>query len=173
MTDRIALLIEDGFDDDELERVVAAFNEALHGVTYVGPFAGRQYRGRQHRKTVTSDMAASAARAAGFAAVVIPGGYAPDRIRMRHAMLDLVREALARGVPVGALGHGPQVLISAGAIGGRTVTCWPSIAIDVKNAGGLYVDRPVVEDRGVITARKIDDVAPFVQALLHGSVRSR
>jgi protease I len=81
-------------------------------------------------------------------------------------MLDLVRDALARGIPVGAIGHGAQVLISAGAIAGRTVTCWPSIAVDVKNAGGLYVDRPVVEDRGVFTARKIDDIAALLRAVL-------
>ena len=91
---------------------------------------------------------------------MIPGGYAPDRLRMRHAIVDLIREAIAASIPVGAVGHGPQVLISADAIDGRTVTCWPSIAIDVTNAGGLYVDRPVVEDRGIITARKLDDVGP-------------
>jgi protease I len=101
-----------------------------------------------------------------FAAIVIPGGYAPDRLRMRHAILDLVRGAIAAGTPVAAIGHGAQVLISANALGGRTVTCWPSIAIDVKNAGGQYVDRPVVEDRGVITARKADDVVPFAAAIL-------
>lgn len=170
---RIALLLEDGFDDDEVERVAAAFNEALYEVTLVAPFANRTYTGRQGRVALTSDMPASTARAAMFTAVIVPGGYAPDRIRMRHAMLDLVRDALMRGVPVGAIGHGAQVLISAGAIAGRTVTCWPSIAVDVKNAGGLYVDRPVVEDGGVFTARKVDDIAVFVQAILDGAVRSR
>jgi protease I len=175
MTDeaRVALLIEDGFDDDEVERITAVFRGALHAVRLVAPFANRAYQGRQHRLTLTSDLAASSVRAATFAAIVIPGGYAPDRIRMRHAMLDVVRDALARGIPVGAIGHGAQVLISAGVIAGRTVTCWPSIAVDVKNAGGLYVDRPVVADRGVFTARKIDDVEPFVQALLDSVSRAR
>jgi protease I len=162
----VAVLIEEGFDDDELERLLALLRQ--HGAegTLVAPSGGRDYRGREHRLTVTSAIAASVARGLPFAAVVIPGGYAPDRIRMRHAMLDLVRDALARGIPVGAIGHGAQVLISAGTIVGRTVTCWPSIAVDVKNAGGLYVDRPVVEDRGVFTARKVDDLAAFVQAVL-------
>ena len=85
---------------------------------------------------------------------------------MRHAILDLIRDAIATNVPVGAVGHAAQVLISANAIEGRTVTCWPSIAIDVKNAGGLYVDRPVVEDRGIVTARKIDDIRAFVEAIV-------
>jgi len=169
---RVALLIEDGFDDDEVERIRTAFQDALHEVRLVAPFTHRTYQGRQHRLTLASDAAAATICAATFAALIIPGGYAPDRIRMRHAMLDLVRDALTRGIPVGAIGPGAQVLISAGVIAGRTVTCWPSIAIDVKNAGGFYVDRPVVEDRGVFTARKVDDVAPFVQAVLHGAARS-
>jgi protease I len=175
MTDapRVALLLEDGFDDDEMERIRAAFRAALHDVSLVAPFAERAYQGRLRRLTLTSEIAASSVRASMFTAIVIPGGYAPDRIRMRHAMLDLVREAIAGGIPVGAVGHGAQVLISAGAIAGRTVTCWPSIAIDVKNAGGLYVDRPVVEDRGVFTARKIDDVEAFVRALADSVPRAR
>ena len=77
------------------------------------------------------------------------------------------------GVPVGAICHGPQVLISAQALRGRTLTCWPSIAIDVKNAGGLYVDRPVVEDGNLITSRKSDDVARFVEALTAALSRVR
>jgi protease I len=89
---------------------------------------------------------------------------------MRHAVLDLVRQSVAAGIPVGAIGHGAQVLISAGTIAGRTVTCWPSIAVDVKNAGGLYVDRPVVEDGGIFTARKTHDVAVFIDAVV-GAIR--
>jgi protease I len=175
MTDasRIALLIETGFDDDEVERMLSEFRGRRHQVSLVAPVANRSYTGRQQRLTLTSDLAASTARAAMFAAVVIPGGYSPDRIRLRHAMLDLVRDALAHDIPVGAVGHGAQVLISAGAIAGRTVTCWPSIAIDVTNAGGLYVDRPVVDDRGVFTARKIDDIPAFVRAVLDGVPRPR
>ena len=163
---RVALLIEDGFDDDEVERIRTAFQNALHEVRLVAPFTHRTYQGRQHRLTLASDAAAATICAATFAALIIPGGYAPDRIRMRHAMLDLVRDALTRGIPVGAIGPGAQVLISAGVIAGRTVTCWPSIAIDVKNAGGLYVDKPVVEDGNLITSRKPDDVPMFSDAII-------
>ena len=163
---RIAILIEDGFDDDTLAPIVNAFEAAGMTAALIVPVARRQYTGRHGRSTVTSELTAGAAQSGSLAALVIPGGYAPDRIRMRHAMLDLVREALAAGVPVGAIGHGAQVLICASAIAGRTVTCWPSIAIDVKNAGGLYVDRPVVVDGGVITARKADDAAGFAEAVL-------
>jgi protease I len=123
--------------------------------------------------SVTSDVPAGSTGNPGAAAVLVPGGHAPDRIRMRHGMLDLVRHAVAAGIPIGAVGHGAQVLISAAAVAGRTITCSPSIAIDVKNAGGSYVDRPVVEDRGVITSRKADDVPAFMDAMFEAIRRGR
>jgi protease I len=70
------------------------------------------------------------------------------------------------GKTVAAICHGPQLLISANTLRGRTLTCWPSIAIDVKNAGGLYVDKPVVDDGNLITSRKPDDVPLFCEAII-------
>ena len=110
--------------------------------------------------------AAGKVRVADLDAVIVPGGYAPDKMRMRHAMVDLVRDAAQAGKPVAAICHGPQLLISADVVRGRTLTCWPSIAVDVRNAGGLYVDRPVVQDGFLITSRKPDDVPQFTAALL-------
>ena len=86
-------------------------------------------------------------------------------------MVDLVRDAMAAGKPVAAICHGPQLLISANALRDRTVTCWPSIAVDVKNAGGLYVDQPVVQDGNLITSRKPDDVPLFSEALIRALSR--
>jgi protease I len=93
-------------------------------------------------------------------------------MRMRHAMIDLVRDAVTTGKPVAAVGHGPQLLISVNALRGRSVTCWPSIAIDVKNAGGLYYDRSVLEDDALITARKADDVPALADALVRRLTRA-
>ena len=169
----IAVLVEDGYEDDELRALDEAFDAAGVARTLLAPFPQRPYSGRHGRMTVTSELAAGKVRASMFAAIVIPGGYAPDRLRMRHAMLDLVRDGIREGIPVGAIGHGPQVLISAAVVAGRTMTCWPSIAIDVKNAGGLYVDRPVVDDDGIITARKVDDVLVFADAILKRIRNSR
>jgi deglycase len=142
-------------------------------VKVLAPFPGRLYSGRRGRLDVGCDIAVRGTGAATFSALVIPGGYSPDRLRMRHAILDLIRDAIATNVPVGAIGHGSQVLISAKAVAGRTMTCWPSIAIDVKNAGGLYIDRPVVEDRGIVTARKIDDIPAFVEVILRLAATDR
>ena len=163
---RIAVLLEDGFEDDELRTLMDTFEQAGVRLTLLSPFAERAYSGRHGRLMLTSEDAASKVRAPMFAAIVIPGGYAPDKLRMRHAVLDLIRDGVAQGIPVGAIGHGAQVLISAAVVAGRTLTCWPSIAIDIKNAGGLYVDRPVVDDNGVVTARKVDDVRVFAEAIL-------
>lgn len=168
----VAILIENGFEDAEVTGPVERLREAGIHVTLVAPFAGRQYTGKKGA-VVTSDLAAGAARVIDFDAIVIPGGYAPDKMRMRHTMVDLVRDAVAAGKPVAAICHGPQVLISADALRGRTLTCWPSIAVDVKNAGGLYVDRPVVEDGNLITSRNPDDVPQFTAAILRALVRGQ
>src|SRR5256885_237653 len=163
---RVAMLVEEGFEDRELTGPRAALQAAGAAVTMVGPTAGAEYRGKRGEAAVTADIAAGAARIKDFDALVIPGGYAPDKMRMRHAMVDLAREAMESGKPVAAICHGPQLLISANALRGRTLTCWPSIAVDVKNAGGLYVDKPVVEDGNLITSRKPDDVPMFSEAII-------
>ena len=169
---RVAILVEHEFEDRELNGPFEALRDAGASVSLVGPAAGAQYRGK-HGALVTSDVAAGAATIEQFDAVVVPGGYAPDRMRMRHAMVDLVRDAMHAGKPVAAICHGPQLLISADALRGRTLTCWPSIAVDVKNAGGLYVDKPVVEDGNLITSRKPDDVPLFAEAIVRAISESR
>ena len=163
---RIAILVEDGFEDVELTGPLDALRSAGAVVAIVGPSAPAEYHGKRGQAVVTSDLAAGSARMSDFDALVVPGGHAPDKMRMRHAMVDLVRDAMAANKPVAAICHGPQVLISADVLRGRTLTCWPSIAIDVKNAGGLYVDKPVVEDGNLITSRKPDDVSMFSSAII-------
>jgi protease I len=162
---RVVMLVEEGFEDTELFGPLQLLRDAGVAVMVAGPFADREYTGKRGGK-LTSAVAAGKVGAADFDAVVIPGGYAPDRMRLRHAMVDLVRDAVVAGKPVAAICHGPQVLISAGVLRDRTLTCWPSIAIDVRNAGGRYVDRPVVQDGNLITSRKPDDVPQFTEALL-------
>jgi len=168
---RVAMLVEQEFEDRELIGPLDALRGAGATVVLVGPTAGAQFTGKRGEAAVTSDIAAGSARMADFDALVIPGGHAPDKMRMRHAMVDLARDAMESGKPVAAICHGPQVLISADALRGRTLTCWPSIAIDVKNAGGLYVDKPVVEDGNLITSRKPDDVPLFSEAIIRALSR--
>ena len=163
---RVAMLVEDEFEDRELTGPRDALRDAGVTVVLVGPSAGAEFRGKRGEAVVTSELAAGSTRMKDFDALVIPGGHAPEKMRMRHAMVDLARDAMEAGKPVAAICHGPQLLISANAIRGRTLTCWPAIAIDVKNAGGLYVDKPVVEDGNLITSRKPDDVPAFSEAII-------
>src|SRR5438034_11825282 len=163
---RVAILVEDDFEDRELTGPLEALRAAGATVTLVGPTAGAEFKGKRGLAMVKSEAAAGAVRMKDFDALVIPGGYAPDKMRMRHAMVDLARDAMEANKPVAAICHGPQLLISAIALRGRTLTCWPSIAIDIMNAGGLYVDKPVVEDGNLITSRKPDDVRAFSEALV-------
>ena len=163
---RVAMLVEDEFEDRELTGPLESLRAAGAVVTVVGPTKGASYRGKKGEATMTADLSAGEARMRDFDALVIPGGHAPDKMRLRHAMVDLARDAMEAGKPVAAICHGPQLLISANALRGRTLTCWPSIAIDVKNAGGLYVDKPVVLDGNLITSRKPDDVRVFTEAIV-------
>jgi protease I len=162
---RVAILVEDAFEDSELTSPRDALRGAGVQVTIVGAIAGHTYTGKKGA-TVTADVAAGAVKPQDFDAVVVPGGHAPDKMRMRHAMVDLVRDLFGAGKPIAAICHGPQLLINANILRGRTLTCWPSIAVDVKNAGGRYVDKPVVEDGNLITSRKPDDLPQFNEALL-------
>jgi len=168
---RVAILIEEEFEDLAVNGAADHLRAAGFAVVLVGPIAGAAYTGRRGGQ-VTAAVAAGKARVRDFDAVVIPGGHAPDRMRMRHAMVDLVRDMVGAGKPVAAICHGPQLLISVNALRGKTVTCWPSIAIDVKNAGGLYVDKPVVEDGNIITSRKPDDVVVFAEAIVRALARA-
>ena len=164
-------MIEEEFEDRAVNGTADHLRAAGLEVVLVGPVAGATYTGRRGGQ-VAATLAAGKARVRDFDAVVIPGGHAPDRMRMRHAMVDLVRDMVGAGKPVAAICHGPQLLISVNALRGKTVTCWPSIAIDVKNAGGLYVDKPVVEDGNIITSRKPDDVVVFTEAIVRALARA-
>jgi len=168
---RVAILVEQEFEDGEVIFLSEKLRASSAAVVFVAPSAPTQYRGK-HGHIVTSDVAAGrGAHASTFDAVVIPGGYAADRMRMRHAMVDLVREAVEAGKPVAAICYGPQLLISAKAVRDKMITCWPTIAIDIKNAGGLYMDKPVVEDGNLITSRKSDDLAAFSDAIIRALSR--
>ncbi len=161
-----ALLLADGFDAATVTAIREALAAAGIDVVLVGATAGAVYRDTRGEVELAASVAAGRVRAADFGAVVIPAGQAADRMRLRHALVDLVAAAADAGVLVAAIGHGPQLLISARCVRGRTLTCWPSIAVDVTNAGGRYVDRPVVRDGNLITSRKTDDVDGFAGTLI-------
>ena len=169
---RVAILIEEGFDSFELTGTITALRNADIVVTLLGPTLKSTPKDKLGTTTATSELAAGKASMKDCDALVFLGGHASERMRLRHAMVDLVKDAMVATKPIGAISHGPQLLISANVIRGRTLTCWPSIAIDIKNAGGLYVDKPVAQDSNLITSRKASDIPSFTEALLRALEQS-
>ncbi len=163
---RVAVLVERDYDDSEFEEIVRAMNDAGVRVVVVGSGIQASYRGRKRRSRVRADIAAGDARAGDFDAVIIPGGYAPDWMRLCQPMVDLVGAADGMGKVMAAIGHGLQLMISAEVVKGRRVTSWPSIAVDLINAGAEWLDEAVVQDGNIITSRKPADLPRFNRAIL-------
>jgi protease I len=163
---RIAILVEQGFEDAELTEPLRAMKAAGARVMLVGSGIQKTYKGKRGVAEVKVDADADQVRADYFDAVIIPGGYAPDKMRLHKPMIDLVRKAHELGRPVAAICHGPQLLISAEVVRGRKVTSWPSIAIDLENAGALWFDEAVVRDGNLITSRQPADIPDFNAAIL-------
>ena len=163
---RIAILAEEGFEDSELIEPLRAMKEAGARVVVVGSGSQESYRGKRGKATIKVDVTADKVKAEDFDAIIVPGGYAPDRMRLHQPMIDLVRKAHDLGKVIAAICHGPQLLISADIVRGHRVTSWPSVAVDLKNAGANWVDEPLVQDGNVITSRKPADLPRFNKAII-------
>ena len=98
--------------------------------------------------------------------MVIPGGHAPDRMRIHPDVVQLVQEANSKGKVIAAICHGPQMLIEADIVRGKTVTSWPLVRTDLKNAGANVVDEPSVVDGNIVTSRSPDDLPDFCKATI-------
>lgn len=162
---KIAVLLEQQYQEMEVWYPVYRLQEAGHTVVLVAPEAGKTYASKLGYPA-KSDAAAKDVSAADFAAIVIPGGFCPDYIRRSEAMLKLVRDADAAKKPLAAICHGPWVLCSTQALKGRRATSFHSIKDDMVNAGATWIDAEVVVDGHVITSRTPADLPAFMQALL-------
>ena len=118
-------------------------------------------------RKITPDLTIAAAKESDFDALLLPGGVGnPDRLRMDEGAIALIKAFVTAGKPVAAICHGPWLLVEADVVRGKTVTCWPSIRTDLRNAGAMVVDEAAVTDGALVTSRKPDDVAAFTAALI-------
>ena len=118
-------------------------------------------------KTIRPDMLVGNARASDFDALILPGGVRnPDHLRMNVKTIQLIKDFAAQGKPIGAICHGPWLLVEADLLRGRTATSWLSIRTDLRNAGARVVDEAVVVDGNIVTSRKPDDVEAFTGAVI-------
>src|SRR5262249_10355932 len=149
---RIAMPVGPDVEDAEFAVPFERLRDAGHDVVVFGPRAGEEMHGKREQVSVTTQQAARVLDPNGFAALVIPGGYSPDHLRMDESVVDFVRRFCSTGKLVAAICHGPQLLIEADAVRGRTLTSWPSVRTDLQNAGARWVDRQVVEGGKLITS---------------------
>lgn len=165
MSKKILMLIENEFRDEEVIYPYYRFKEAGYDVITVGPDEGIEYKGK-FGFTLKSDLAASGASLGDVAAVIIPGGNAPDKMRLSKAMVDIVKKAFDKCLVVAAICHGGWMLVEADICRGKKVTGYKAIATDLKNAGGEYIDREVVVDGNLVTSRIPDDLPAFCRSVL-------
>ena len=163
---KVAICIASDYEDSELDVPLAKLKEAGHTIVIVGQRRDEEARGKRGKSRIVVERAASEVQAGDFDAVVIPGGYSPDHLRLDPAMVKLVKDAVDAQKLVAAVCHGPQLLIEADVTRDRSLTSWPSVKRDLINAGARWVDREVVEDGNLITSRKPEDLDAFSRAIL-------
>ena len=163
---KVAFVLADDFEDSEFQVPYERIRDAGHQVTVIGAEAGREVKGKKGKAAFTIEATPDEVNAWDVDALVIPGGYSPDKLRTSQGIVKFVQGMFDRDKPVAAICHAGSLLVEADAVRGRTVTSWPSIRTDLVNAGATWVDQEVVEDGNVITSRKPDDLDAFVGAVL-------
>jgi len=163
---KIAIIMADMFEDSEYLEPVAAFQQAGHKTVLVGLRAGAIVTGKKEQTKVTIAEAVAGVSIDDFDALLIPGGYSPDKLRADEQAVDFVRDFVKSGKPVFSICHGPQLLVTADVLKGRTITGWKSIIQDIRNAGADFVDQEVVEDGNLISSRSPRDLPAFVRTCL-------
>lgn len=173
---KVAILVTDGFEQVELTEPKKALEEAGAETQIVSPEKGR-VEGWNHFDAgdmFTVDVALDEADAGGYDALLLPGGVAnPDQLRMNPKAVEFVKAFFDAGKPIAAICHGPWTLIEAGAVKGRTLTSWPSLKTDLRNAGAEWVDEEVVADNGLVTSRKPQDIPAFNQKMIEEFAEGR
>ena len=166
----VAMLATDGFEQSELIEPKRLLEEAGAEVSVIAPGGVAQIKGWDKKdwgKSVDVDVALSDADASDYDALVLPGGVMnPDKLRLERSAIELIVAFGKSGKPIAAICHGPWTLIDAELVNGYTMTSWPSLRIDLENAGATWEDREVVHDGQLITSRKPDDIPAFVNALI-------
>jgi protease I len=161
---RIALLATNGFEQSELVQPKQALEQAGARVEVVSPESGA-IRGWTHKEwgdEVKVDRPLAEARPDEYDGLLLPGGVMnPDQLRMNQQAVQFTRAMFDQGKPIAAICHGPWLLVEANVLKGLKVTSWPSLQTDIRNAGGEWVDQECVNDRGVVTSRKPDDIPAF------------
>lgn len=166
---KVAVLATDGFEQSELQTPVQALREAGATVEIVSLKSGsiKGWNEKNWGDSVPVDKTVDGVAVSDYDALVLPGGVMnPDTLRTNEQAVSFVRDFMNAGKPVAAICHGPWTLVEADVVRGRTLTSWPSLHTDIRNAGGTWVDQEVVTDNGLVTSRKPADLPAFCKKLI-------
>jgi deglycase len=175
---KVAFLAANGFEESELVEPWKAVKEAGAQVELVsldeGEITALDTKAFRAGKSVKVDRTVEEASADDYDALVLPGGVAnPDKLRLDENAVHFVREFFEQGKPVGAICHAPWTLVEAAVVRDRTLTSWPSLRTDIRNAGGKWVDEEVHVDAGLVTSRKPDDLPAFCAKVIEEFAEGR
>lgn len=167
---KIAILATDGFEQSELAEPKKALEEAGAKTDIVSPSKNQKIKGWKHTNwgdEFPVDVKLEDAKAEDYQALVLPGGVMnPDKLRLDEKAIDFIKKFVKGDKPIGAICHGSWTLINAEGVKGKTMTSWPSIKMDLMNAGAKWEDKEVIRDGKLVTSRKPDDLPAFNKEII-------
>jgi protease I len=163
---KIACLLASGFEDSEFRIPYDRLRAAGYTVEIIGLKAGEELKGYKGKETVKAEKGIDQVKPQDYQALLIPGGQSPDHLRADPRVVQFVKAFDALKRPVAAVCHGPQLLLSARLVRGRTLTAWKTVQGDLEQAGAKVLDQAVVIDQNWITSRQPEDLEMFSEALI-------
>ncbi len=160
---RIAVILTDDFEDSEYTEPAKAFREKGHELIHIGIEAGQTVQGKKSQTPVKIDKSVGEAKIADFDALLIPGGYSPDKLRIHEDAVRFAGDFVKSDKPVFAICHAAQLLITAQVVKGRRMTGYKSVKQDIKNAGAEFLDQEVVVDGNLVSSRNPGDIPAFIE----------
>lgn len=162
---KVLIFVEKDYEDKELWYPHLRLQEEGFEVEIASKEAGKVYFGK-HGLEVASDLTFSEVEIGGYLGIIIPGGWAPDKLRQYPEVITLVQEADKKDLMIGAICHGGQVLVSAKIVDGRRLTSYRAVKDDLEFAGAVWVDEPVVKDKNLVTSRVPNDLPQFMPVVI-------
>lgn len=162
----VAVIMDDWFEDVEYTQPAAAFEKAGHELVIIGLEKGKVVTGKRQKVQATIQRSLGDVSVDEFDALLIPGGYSPDRLRAHEMAVHFVKDFTKSGKPVFSICHAPQILITADVLKNRRITGYKSIIQDIKNAGAEFIDKEVVVDDNLVSSRDPGDIPAFIRESL-------
>lgn len=162
---KVLIMVDEGVEESEFIYPYYRLQEEGYKVVVCASRAKETYVGK-HGIPFRSEISPKDVKIEEYEAFIIPGGRAPDRMRVNADLVKILREAYEKGKVIAAICHGPQMLIEAEILRGKKATCWKSVATDLKNAGAVFIDAPVVVDGNIVTSRMPADLPNFCKEII-------